>query len=153
MGIVIGIHEDKEFKQLVNGDFYECFVSAVDEPEFDTNKNAFKGSVNYKVRDDVHPDFAGAEIRYDYFNDAPNMGWKLNAVASAIGVPVGTSFETLKEFFDFIKAKPLMVKVALEPSQDGTKLYAKAKSYKPTELGEFVAPEGSMEEDDSDLPF
>lgn len=153
--IKIDKYEEKEFKQLVNGDFYEVFVCAVDEPEFDPAKNANKGNVNFKVRDDVHPDFAGAEIRYDYFSDAPNMAWKLNAISGAIGIPVGTDFGSLKDFFDFIKGKPLKVKVKLEASNtDASKIYAKANGYKPTEAGAFVAPiEDSTTLEDDDMPF
>ena len=154
--ITIGKHENKEFKQLENGAFYECFVSAVDELELDQARGVMKGSVNYKVRDDMHPDYAGAEIRYDYFSEAENMGWKINAVASALVIPEGTTFNSLKEFFDFIKGKALMVKVKLEPSQDGTKMYAKANGYKPTETIGFVAPLQDftpIEDDNGDLPF
>lgn len=151
MAIKINEYEEKVFTPLVDG-WYECFVSAVDEPEFDQAKGVEKANVNYKVRDDIHPEFEGAEIRYDYFSDADNMGWKINALSKAIGIPVGTEFDSLKEFLDFIELKPLKVKVKMEANtKDPSKVYARANGYRPTEAFDFIPP--TLEGEDDDLPF
>lgn len=151
MAIKINEYEEKVFTPLTNG-WYECFVSAVDKTEFDPAKGANKSSINYKVRDDIHPEFAGAEIRYDYISDADNMAWKVNALSKAIGIPVGTEFDSLDEFLGFIKMKPLKVNVKMEAStKDPEKIFARATSLKPTEAFDFVPP--VADEDDEDLPF
>lgn len=149
----IGEYTEKEFKLLEDGQWYECFVSEVDKPEFDVAKGVLKGNVNYMVRDDVHPDYAGAKINFDYFSEADNMLWKVNRLAKAIGVPVGTDFSTLEEFFDFIKGKPVMIKVKHRPNKDGSKIFAEANNVKATEVEGFVAPTDAGGEFTDDLPF
>jgi hypothetical protein len=128
-----------EYTPLPEG-FYEVYVHAYDEPE--VMGDFERGSLLLKVRDDLAEGNAGRNI-YVNLNTNPNIAWKLSNIARAAGVPAGTDFETLGDYFKAIKGKSMRIKLA-QREYNG-KIYPDVKAFYPTREKAFVL--GDTEED------
>jgi len=129
----------KEYTPLPEG-FYEVYVHAYDEPE--TMGEFERGSLLLKVRDDLGEEHAGRNI-YVNLNTNPNIAWKLSNIARAAGIPAGTDFETLGDYFKAVKGKSMRIKLA-QREYNG-KIYPDVKAFYPTREKAFVL--GDIEED------
>ena len=136
------VEEDKkvtEYTPLPEG-FYEVYVHAYDEPE--VMGEFERGSLLLKVRDDLSEEHAGRNI-YVNLNTNPNIAWKLSNVARAAGIPAGTDFETLGDYFKAVKGKSMRIKLA-QREYNG-KTYPDVKAFYPTREKAFVSKD--LEED------
>ena len=115
-----------EYTPLPEG-FYEVYVHAYDEPE--VMGEFERGSILLKVRDDLSEEHAGRNI-YVNLNTNPNIAWKLSNVATAAGIPAGTDFETLGDYFKAVKGKSMRIKLA-QREYNG-KIYPDVKAFYPT---------------------
>jgi hypothetical protein len=129
----------KEYEVLPEG-FYEVYVHAYDEPE--VMGDFERGSLLLKVRDDLSEEHPNRNI-YVNLNTNPNIAWKLSNVARAAGVPAGTDFDGLSDYFKALKGKSMRVKLAHREYNDKT--YPDIKAFYPTREKAFVAAD--LEED------
>lgn len=129
-----------EYTPLPEG-FYEVYVHAYDEPE--VMGEFERGSVLLKVRDDLAEEHAGRNI-YVNLNTNPNIAWKLSNIARAAGIPAGTDFETLGDYFKAIKGKSMRIKLA-QREYNG-KIYPDVKAFYPTREKAFTMTKESDED-------
>lgn len=119
----------KELDVLPEGK-YEVFVDKFDEP---TIVDGFEASrIMFSVRSDIPSDFKNRKIFTNIKTD-PKLGWLINGISKAVGIPTGTDFENLADFLNEIKGKPLVVKVKHRPNpKDASKPYVNIVDYYPT---------------------
>ena len=108
--------------QLLPDGWYEAFISAVDPMEkYYDNKNGvsgYKSIFNVKIREDLHPDWKGTELRFNMIADTPNFRWLTDQILDAVGVEDGEEFEDLNDILKRIKHQPIRIQVATPgPSQ------------------------------------
>ena len=113
--------------------YYEVYVNAFDEPE--VNGDFERGSILLKIRDDIEQNEKNRTL-YVNLNTNPNIAWKLSNIATAAGIPAGTDFETLGDYFKALKGKSLRVVVAHRIYND--KVYADVKGFYPTREKPFT---------------
>lgn len=112
---------------------YEVYVDRVDVT--DNTDGVEKGSIMFRIRDDVDGDFKNRTI-FTNITTADNMGWKLSNIARAAGVPAGTDFKNLTEYLTAIKDKSLKILVAHRDYNGKT--YVDAKAFYPTRLKPYT---------------
>lgn len=125
--IKVGKVETKELDILPEGK-YEVFVDKFDEVV--TADGVESSRIMFTVRTDIPSNFKNRKI---FTNIRSSWGWMVNGISKALGIPVDSDYETLTDFLNDIKGKPLVVKVRHKPNpKDATKPYVNVTDFFPT---------------------
>ena len=149
-----------EFVLLPEGIELEFYVSDIETKTTSTGRQMLV--VNYTVRDDIkeQEEYAGQKIRFDNFVLHPNAMFRFTVLGKAVGFDNDKEYDSeedfLEEFTNFIKYKPLRIKVKHEKRKNrdgeivcdekGQPIYnAVAGAYYITKHHDFIDPETKEE--------
>jgi len=104
---------------------YDVRVSAVDPITIVDGYE--RTNVNYEVLDGQGAD--GRTIQYDLFSTAPNMVWKISALAHALGYETGQEID-FEQFMSNLIGKVFTAKVKMGKEYNGNS-YPKIAQYLP----------------------
>ena len=141
---------------LVEPGEYEVIPTAYD---ITTSQNGNqKVTFNYEIRSDVPQNCQGLEIKYDNFTVTDNAMWRFHAASKAAGIPDGTEFNSVKEWAEAFKGRPVRVTVGEREYNGNT--YPQVNQFKETEtVGEPAMKDDPFANDkpidisDDELPF
>lgn len=131
---------------------YEVIPTKYDIDQAKTTGNT-RIIFNYEIRSDVDQPCQGQEIKFDNFTVTENSMWRFNQASKAAGIPNGTKFNSVKEWAETFKNKPIRVVVG-EREYNGNK-YPEVKSFKESQEKDLTNDPfgGSVDLSDDDLPF
>ncbi|EUJ42475.1 DUF669 domain-containing protein [Listeria fleischmannii] len=118
------------FEPITPG-IYEVFVSDYQVASARTGNQVL--NLFYTIREDVNQPHRGGILQYDQFTNTPSAHWRFNAIAKAIGVPNGTSLETLEEFAQAVINQDVKVKVILGEVRENGKQFPEVQSFSQTD--------------------
>jgi hypothetical protein len=109
---------------------YEVIVDKFDEPVM--VDGAESSRIMFSVRSDLNSNFKNRKL-FTNVKANDKFTWLINGLSKAIGIPTNTEFETLSDFLNEIKGKPLIVKIKHRPNpKDASKPYVNVVDFYPT---------------------
>ena len=92
--------------------------------------------LTYIVLSDVDQEFKKQRIFGDWIG--ASTPWKVDDISDAVGIDVGTEFETARDFAEAVDGKSLAIKVINEYDDYKEKDVAKAKYYYVSKAGQYI---------------
>lgn len=110
---------------------YEVYANAYDLTTTQGTGNQMI-VMNYYIRDDIHQNGSGSEIKFDNFVDTEKARWRFNSLAKAVGTPHGFDFGSVDNWAQMMLGKPVRVVIELELNTNNGKKNPKVKLFKPS---------------------